>query len=93
MKRCSYNKYETTGLFSTQWKYFLFPGQWTIVNIPGKKKKRSINLRDVAVQMIYTLFAESHFAESHFAESMGHFTEFFLAKWARTLSTSAKTDF
>ena len=58
-----------------------------------------------AIWLVYVPFAESHFAESHFAEfhfaeSMGHFAEFFRqsghrnsAKWARQLSTSAKTDF
>ena len=49
-------------------------------------------LPDGVTMMVYALFAESqfaeshfaesHFAESHFAESMGHFAEFFLAKWA-----------
>ena len=55
----------------------------------------------IEMKRIYALFAESHFAESHFAESMGHFAEIFFrqsghrnsAKWARQLSTSAKTDF
>ena len=52
------------------------------------------------MDLVYAFFAESQFAESHIAESIGHFAEFFWqsghrssAKWARQLSTSAKTDF